>query len=77
MLLYFAFGFFTQNPIAFQDGISDVPVILVGNKTDQQGDRMVTIEEGQRRFREISCVSFHELSVREQPCRVRSASKIP
>lgn len=45
--------------------MSDVPVILVGNKTDQWGDRMVTTEEGQRRFREISCACFHEISVRE------------
>ncbi|CAD7079832.1 unnamed protein product [Hermetia illucens] len=48
-----------------KDGMSDVPVILVGNKTDQWGDRMVTTEEGQRRFREISCACFHEISVRE------------
>ena len=45
--------------------MSDVPVILVGNKTDQSRDRMVSCEEGQRRGREISCACFHELSVRE------------
>lgn len=55
-----------------KDGISDVPVILVGNKTDQWGDRMVSIEEGQRRFREISCVCFHEISVRESVDQVQS-----
>ncbi|EDW36892.1 GL25936 [Drosophila persimilis] len=43
----------------------DIPVILVGNKTDQPGDRMVSLEEGQRRFRELSCACFHEISVRE------------
>lgn len=42
-----------------------MPVILVGNKTDQTGDRMVSIEEGQRRFRDLTCVCFHEISVRE------------
>lgn len=40
-------------------------MILVGNKTDQWGDRMVTIEDGQRRSKEIACVCFHEISVRE------------
>ncbi|XP_077301061.1 ras-related and estrogen-regulated growth inhibitor-like protein [Arctopsyche grandis] len=43
----------------------DVPVVLVGNKTDQGGDRMVSVEEGQRRSKEIGCVCFHEISVRE------------
>lgn len=32
---------------------------------DQTGDRMVTTEEGQRRSKEIGCVCFHEISVRE------------
>lgn len=48
-----------------QDYTLDIPVILVGNKTDQPGDRMVSLEEGQRRFRELSCACFHEISVRE------------
>lgn len=43
----------------------DVPVVLVGNKTDQAGDRMVSHEDGQRRSKEIGCVCFHEISVRE------------
>ena len=43
----------------------DVPVILVGNKTDQFGDRMVSVEEGQKRAKEIVCACFHEISVRE------------
>lgn len=51
--------------------MSDVPVILVGNKTDQIGDRMVSVEEGQRRFRELSCACFHEISVRESVDQVR------
>lgn len=42
-----------------------MPVILVANKIDQYGDRMVSVEEGQKRFREISCACFHEISVRE------------
>ncbi|KAK4881460.1 hypothetical protein RN001_004779 [Aquatica leii] len=48
-----------------KDGIHDVPVLLVGNKTDQSDDRMVSLEEGQKRSKEIGCVCFHEISVRE------------
>ncbi|XP_058815516.1 ras-related and estrogen-regulated growth inhibitor isoform X2 [Topomyia yanbarensis] len=48
-----------------KDPLLDVPVILVGNKIDQIGDRMVSTEEGQRRAKEISCACFHEISVRE------------
>lgn len=40
-------------------------MVLVGNKTDQWGDRMVLKEEGIRRSKEISCACFHEISVRE------------
>lgn len=43
----------------------DVPVALVGNKNDQGADRMVSLEEGQKRSQEIGCVFFHEISVRE------------
>lgn len=60
--------------VVFKDGILDVPVILVANKTDQYGDRMVSVEEGQRRFREISCACFHEISVRESIEQVYSVS---
>lgn len=56
----------------FQDSLSDIPVILVGNKTDQTGDRMVSLEEGQRRFRELSCACFHEISVRENVDQVQN-----
>ncbi|XP_030755725.1 ras-like protein 3 [Sitophilus oryzae] len=48
-----------------KDPLSDVPVVLVGNKTDQVEDRMVTLEDGQKRSKEIGCVCFHEISVRE------------
>ncbi|KAK9871284.1 hypothetical protein WA026_011554 [Henosepilachna vigintioctopunctata] len=48
-----------------RDGIGDVPVLLVGNKIDQVEDRMVSSEEGQKRSKEIGCVCFHEISVRE------------
>ncbi|KAI5703606.1 hypothetical protein M8J75_013864 [Diaphorina citri] len=44
---------------------NDVPVVLVGNKTDQVGDRMVSTEDGTRRCREIGCLCFHEISIRE------------
>lgn len=49
----------------------NVPVVLVGNKTDQWGERMISIEEGQRRSKEIGCVCFHEISVRESIEQVR------
>lgn len=39
--------------------------MLVANKIDQYGDRMVFVEDGQRRYREIGCVGFREISVRE------------
>lgn len=48
-----------------KDGLGDVPVVLVGNKVDQAEDRMVSIEEGQKRSKEIGCVCFYEISVRE------------
>ncbi|XP_045459619.1 ras-related and estrogen-regulated growth inhibitor [Melitaea cinxia] len=48
-----------------KDSILETPVVLVGNKTDQVGDRMVSTDEGQRRSKEIGCVCFHEISVRE------------
>jgi Ras family. len=59
----------------FQEAVTDVPVVLVGNKTDQWGDRMVTLEEGQRRSKEIGCVCFHEISVRESIEQVHTSSK--
>lgn len=49
----------------------DVPVILVGNKVDQQYDRMVTYAEGRKRCQELGCVAFHEISVREDVDQVR------
>ncbi|XP_026326533.1 ras-related and estrogen-regulated growth inhibitor [Hyposmocoma kahamanoa] len=48
-----------------KDNVLETPVVLVGNKIDQAGDRMVSTEEGQRRSKEIGCVCFHEISVRE------------
>lgn len=48
----------------FQDCL-ETPVVLVGNKVDQAGDRMVSTDEGHHRSREIGCVCFHEISVRE------------
>lgn len=59
-----------------KDYMSDVPVILVGNKTDQTGDRMVGLEEGQRRFKELSCACFHEISVRESVDQVRDFNRL-
>nr|CAD7427606.1 unnamed protein product [Timema monikensis] len=50
---------------ASKEAVTDVPVVLVGNKTDQWGERMVSLEDGQRRSQEIGCVCFHEISVRE------------
>lgn len=39
----------------------------MGNKKDQLGDRMVTRLEGKKRSRDIGCVGFYEISVRESP----------
>lgn len=39
--------------------------MLVANKKDQFGDRMVSVADGERRYREIDCVGFREISVRE------------
>ncbi|KAF9406479.1 hypothetical protein HW555_013158, partial [Spodoptera exigua] len=50
---------------SMRDSAIETPVVMVGNKVDQVGDRMVTTEEGQRRSKEIGCVCFHEISVRE------------
>lgn len=50
---------------ALKDNSCDAPVLLVANKIDQYGDRMVSLEEGQRRYREIDCIGFREISVRE------------
>ncbi|CAG9563084.1 unnamed protein product [Danaus chrysippus] len=50
---------------SMKDSIPETPVVFVGNKVDQMGDRMVSTEEGQRRSKEIGCVCFHEISVRE------------
>jgi len=36
---------------------------------------MVTLEEGQRRSKEIGCVCFHEISVRESIEQVETSSK--
>ncbi|XP_037047591.1 ras-related and estrogen-regulated growth inhibitor isoform X2 [Bradysia coprophila] len=51
--------------LTLKDFILNAPVLLVGNKTDQHGDRMVTMDEGHKRYKDISCESFHEISVRE------------
>ncbi|XP_063375264.1 ras-related and estrogen-regulated growth inhibitor [Cydia amplana] len=50
---------------SMKGSVLETPVVLVGNKVDQPGDRMVSTEEGQRRCKEIGCVCFHEISVRE------------
>lgn len=51
--------------VRLKDNSCDAPVMLVANKIDQYGDRMVFVEDGQRRYREIGCVGFREISVRE------------
>lgn len=56
---------FIDNGLGLKDHSFDVPVILVGNKMDQQYDRMVTYAEGRKRCQELGCVAFHEISVRE------------
>ncbi|XP_013776620.2 ras-related and estrogen-regulated growth inhibitor-like isoform X2 [Limulus polyphemus] len=44
---------------------TEVPVLLVGNKADQYGDRMISKVDGERRSHDIGCAGFHEISVRE------------
>lgn len=44
--------------------MENVPVILVGNKSDLS-DRMVTLAEGVKRSQDIGCACFHEISVSE------------
>ncbi|XP_066989795.1 ras-related and estrogen-regulated growth inhibitor isoform X2 [Macrobrachium rosenbergii] len=48
-----------------KEGLWEVPVVLVANKKDQGGDRMVSTEEGLKRSQDIGCLAFHEISVRE------------
>ncbi|CAG0883507.1 unnamed protein product [Cyprideis torosa] len=44
----------------------DSVVLLVGNKNDAPNqERMVSYEEGLKRSMDMSCVGFHEISVRE------------
>ncbi|XP_013421732.1 ras-related and estrogen-regulated growth inhibitor [Lingula anatina] len=43
----------------------DLPVVLVGNKSDLTFERMVSFEEGEKFSFEIGCTNFHEISVRE------------
>uniref|UniRef100_A0A6A7G2W2 small monomeric GTPase n=2 Tax=Hirondellea gigas TaxID=1518452 RepID=A0A6A7G2W2_9CRUS len=50
---------------ANKDSREDAPVLLVGNKKDLVGDRMVSTDEGLKRSRDIGCRAFHEISVRE------------
>lgn len=37
-----------QNILRIQDGIPDIPIMLVGNKCDLEEERVVSIEEGRR-----------------------------
>ncbi|KAG7168345.1 Ras-related and estrogen-regulated growth inhibitor-like 1 [Homarus americanus] len=60
-----------------KDGSWEVPVVLVGNKKDQGGDRMVTTEEGFKRSRDIGCHAFHEISVRESIEEEEASTAIP
>lgn len=59
-----------------KDGFTEVPVVLVGNKIDQVQDRMISLEEGQKRSKEIGCVCFHEISVRESIDQVSAFAEI-
>lgn len=48
-----------------KDSSNDIPVLLVANKTDQVRDCGISREDGHRRYRELGCVGFKEISVRE------------
>jgi GTPase SAR1 family protein len=53
--------------------MTSTPVVLVANQIDRIHDRMVTQDEGFQRSLELGCLSFHEISVREN---VESVSNI-
>uniref|UniRef100_A0A0A9Z1I0 small monomeric GTPase n=1 Tax=Lygus hesperus TaxID=30085 RepID=A0A0A9Z1I0_LYGHE len=57
---------------SLKDSTGDVPVVLVGNKNDQLGERMVSYDEGLERSKEIGCFCFHEISVRESITQVNA-----
>lgn len=65
MLLFEIICLYFLSICYIKDNSCDAPVMLVANKIDQFGDRMVLVEDGQRRYREIGCVGFREISVRE------------
>ena len=44
---------------------NDIPVALVGNKNDLEYERMVSVDECNKKHEELSCTSFHDISVRE------------
>lgn len=62
---FFSLFSFANAVVRLKDNSCDAPVMLVANKIDCYGDRMVFVEDGQRRYREIGCVGFREISVRE------------
>ncbi|KAF6217297.1 hypothetical protein GE061_001651 [Apolygus lucorum] len=57
---------------SLKDSTGDAPVLLVGNKNDQLGERMVSFDEGLERSKEIGCFCFHEISVRESIAQVNA-----
>ena len=44
---------------------NDIPVALVGNKNDLEYERMVSVDECNKKHEELSCTRFHDISVRE------------
>ena len=45
--------------------LDEPPTFLVGNKSDLEHERLVTITDGRQRREELSCTGFYDISVKE------------
>ena len=44
---------------------NDIPVALVGNKNDLEHERMISTVECKKKYEELGCTGFYDISVRE------------
>lgn len=61
----FLISFITPFHFSQDYPVDDVPVILIGNKSDLTYDRMVSQDDGEKMCHDLGCSAFKELSVRE------------